>query len=355
MAKNINTKFYEKVLEKKARLINFEESMNKKVNKVLNSLEKELVNELNSGVINPGMITDFKKTKLNNYLKETNILINDKYKTIEDITNKDLNELGEFTTDFVTDNYNKLFKAEVFAPINLKKIEILVNNRAIQGKTNKEWWIKQASNYRESFNQQMTLGLARGETIQELTKRITGSLEGVGITGISKREAEAMVRTSVIDINNTVAINTYRENDDVVYGIEWVATFDNRTTAICISLDGKQWTLDYKPIGHSEPYPGQTAHWNCRSTQIAVIKDFDNMNKKLKNKIPDRVRASIDGPIKKIDYEDWLKTKSKKFQDDVLGDKKAELWRSGKIKSTRDLISQQGRELTLEQIKEKFL
>jgi len=63
-----------------------------------------------------------------------------------------------------------------------------------------------------------------------------------------------------------------------VTAIEWVSVIDDVTTDECLLLDGKQWLLpddpqDYEgyiPLGHDVPFPGQVAHWNCRSTQIPV-------------------------------------------------------------------------------------
>jgi hypothetical protein len=63
--------------------------------------------------------------------------------------------------------------------------------------------------------------------------------------------------------------------------VQWVSTLDSRTTEICIALDGLQWTLpDYEPIGHKVDFPGAIAHWGCRSTQIAVVKSWEELGGK---------------------------------------------------------------------------
>ena len=63
---------------------------------------------------------------------------------------------------------------------------------------------------------------------------------------------------------------------------------------------------------------------------------------------------SMDGQVAaETTFEDWLKKQSKGRQDTVLGDGKAALWRDGKI-NFRDLLDQNGRPLTTEQLRAKY-
>jgi hypothetical protein len=65
-------------------------------------------------------------------------------------------------------------------------------------------------------------------------------------------------------------------------------------------------------------------------------------------------RASMDGAVSAdMTYEQWLKTKGEAFQDRVLGQGKAQLWRGGHI-GLRDLLDQQGRPITLTRLEEEF-
>lgn len=62
----------------------------------------------------------------------------------------------------------------------------------------------------------------------------------------------------------------------------------------------------------------------------------------------------MDGQVpESLKYEDWLETKDKDFQDDVLGVGKAKLWRDGKITFTQ-MVDQRGNELTLKEIRSKY-
>jgi hypothetical protein len=54
-----------------------------------------------------------------------------------------------------------------------------------------------------------------------------------------------------------------------------------------------------------------------------------------------------------LSFEDWLKKQSVARQDTVLGAGKADLWRRDKV-TFRDLLDQNGRPLTTEQLRAKY-
>ena len=353
-----SNEFYELLLDQQSDLIRFEESTKKKVFKILEDMKKDISNQLLESNLNTGLITDFKKTRLTSYLKQINFLIDKNYKKIDQLTFDELFEEAKFTNKWTKKSIDGILQGNITNVIKIDRLKQIVENKTINGKTNGEWWFKQADNFKNSFNDQITMGLARNETIYELRRRIFGGTsQGEIIQGIfdgTKRQAEALVRTSVIEINNTILNNIYKENSDIIKGVEWTATLDSRTTVICISLDGLQWDLNYEPINHDIKFPGPTAHWNCRSTQIPVMKTYKEItNKDIKENI-DRTRTSLDGIVEKKDYEEWLRGKPKEFQNEKLGVKKAELWRSGEIKNIRQLINQNGRELTIQELEKKY-
>lgn len=133
--------------------------------------------------------------------------------------------------------------------------------------------------------------------------------------------------------------------------------------------------------GHWYWADGIASH-NCRSTQIAVYKSFAELAKPGAVRTPaggnsnidaifrrnlaemgmsqDEIdkavynaRASMDGQVSaNMNFEDWLGTKSKSFQDETLGPGRAELWREDKITMT-EMLDQRGRPLSLEDLKKK--
>jgi hypothetical protein len=184
----------------------------------------------------------------------------------------------------------------------------------------------------------------------------------------SYAQAEALVRTSVMAVANQTHLDVYNANLDVISQIQWLSTLDLRTTTICQGLDSKTWDAKtYAPIGHSLPFPGPTAHWNCRSTQIPVTKSWEELatqNKamaKQMDAIPDSTRASMDGQVaQKMTYEEFLQKLPEKQQMEVLGSK-YDLWAKTKDLAVSDparitladMLDQKGNPLNLTEFADK--
>lgn len=83
--------------------------------------------------------------------------------------------------------------------------------------------------------------------------------------GFAARQAEALTRTAVNSIANRAALLTYRENDDVMGQYQYVAAVDDRTTEICLELNGQIFDVN-DPTAKMPPQ-----HWNCRSTTVPVV------------------------------------------------------------------------------------
>lgn len=194
-------------------------------------------------------------------------------------------------------------------------VRTLTGSYLVEGAHTATWWKRQAVQYRDWFADQVRMGMLRSESVQEIVKRIDPG-RAIRHSKAYKR-AELLVRSSTQVVANSAHMAVYQHNNDVVEGVEWVSTFDNRTTDICIALSGLRWSLpDMEPLGHQTRYPGPTAHWGCRSTQTAVVVG------QARRRIPT--------------YEEWLEGQPASYQQDVLGPRRYRLWRDGEL-SLRDL------------------
>lgn len=125
----------------------------------------------------------------------------------------------------------------------------------------------------------------------------------------------------------------------------------------CRIRDGKQYSADdkHKPIGHSLPWlggPGR-AHWNCRSTQVPVLKSWKELGSDINAEFTPAQRASMDGAVPaETTYSDWLNKQSKARQEEILGPVRAKLLREGGLK-VEQFSNDKGRFLTLEQLRER--
>lgn len=262
------------------------------------------------------------------------------------------------------------------------QLAAVTDHPTVMGHRSGDWWKKQDAALQYGFAGQMQQGMLMGETNDQLIQRVRGTKANAfndGLMAASRREAAALVRTSAISTANAARIETMKQMDDVVKGIQWVATLDSRTTHICMGLSGKMWRLpDYQPVGHDKAWPGPTAHWNCRSTQVPVLRSWEELSgKKLpsldEQELADRVkqklaakgmspeqiatattrsRASMDGQVNEsLTFDDWLKKKDDTFIDGMLGPGRAKLWNRGRGQiSLTDLTDQNNRPLTLAQL-----
>lgn len=263
-----------------------------------------------------------------------------------------------------------------------KLLEAVVDGPHIFGNSAKEHWLGQAADLQQKFKAGMQQGVLLGETVDQLAARVRGTKANSyedGMMATKRREAQALVRSSAISIANEARLRQFEEMGDLVKGIQWVATLDTRTTAQCRALDGKQWRLpDYEPVGHDKAFPGPTAHWNCRSTQIAVLRSWDELSgKKLPSledqAITDRMReilkgkgwsdeklakvqagtrASMDGQVaESVGFEDWLRHQPDDRVESILGPGRKALWDAGQVTVTQ-MTDQTNRPLTLAQLEQ---
>lgn len=225
----------------------------------------------------------------------------------------------------------------------------------LNGATISTWTRRQAKTTQDLFMDQVRLSLEAGESTQQATTRIIGgTVDGVAVPGImdtTRRKAETLVRTSIAEVVNSAALQSFQEMNDVVKQVQQISTLDSRTSDICIAYSGLVWDVNtLEPIGHDLPFNGgPPRHFNCRSRLVPVMKSFAELGIDA-TEVPLATRASMDGEVPgDITFDRFLKGKSKTFQDDLLGPGRARLWRNGDITLTQ-LVDFRGNPLTLDQL-----
>lgn len=215
----------------------------------------------------------------------------------------------------------------------------------VEGAVLADWWAKLGRDATFNVTRSVQLGLLRGETIQQISRRVFTADGTGGVFGGVRRNATMMVRTAVTQVANQAHYDTFAANSDVTEEYQYVATLDDRTTEICASLDGQTFRYD----DPSAPKPPQ--HWGCRSVIIPVIK-WDSLGVTAPGD-DGLTRASMDGPVRFKTYEQWLRDQPQAVQDEVLGVGKAKLFRDGEI-GLKDLIKQDGSVVTLRELERRL-
>jgi SPP1 gp7 family putative phage head morphogenesis protein len=329
---------------------------------MLRDLEKSLIAELTKIDVT-GPASRYHAARLAKLLEFAKETTRSAYRDVKLTHAEALRGLASLEDDFMRGAVNSVIGVDLMTvSLSAETLKTLAADTLIQKAPSAEWWSRQAGDTLQRFTDHMRDGVLRGESTTELVRRVRGRRENFfndGIMQTSYRNAEALVRTSVQTVANEARLETYAANEDVLNGTQWVATLDRRTTAICIALDGKVWDKQLKPVGHKHKFPGPTAHWGCRSTQIPVMKSFEELMGKAETRSlleqasaqrKDMLRASMDGQVAGVDtFDDFLKRKDDGFQNKLLGPERAQLWRDGKI-TANDLTNQDNRPLTVKQL-----
>jgi len=187
-------------------------------------------------------------------------------------------------------------------------------------------------------------GKTTGQIIQQLRGTKAANYEDGILSGKTRRETAAMVRTAIQHTSSQGRMATWQENDDIVDGYIWVSTLDSHTTQICRSLDGQEFDLNGGPM--------PPIHIGCRSVTVARIKDINVLaftTRASKGAKPGQVPASMT-------YYEWLKTQPAAFQDDAIGPVRAKLLRDGGMSAEKFAalnLNKNFQPLTLKQMQEK--
>lgn len=177
-----------------------------------------------------------------------------------------------------------------------------------------------------------------GETVPEAVKRMFGEGTQAGALDWTRSKAETVARTALNHAASTARDVTYHENEDLVFGYQWVSTLDSRTSPMCRDYDGKVWIFEAtdreKYAGKYELLPAEIrppAHLGCRSTTIPLVRSWQDLGVPI-GEAPAGTRASLDGQVPATStYYDWLKGQSAVVQKKVMGATRYEMWKAGTI------------------------
>jgi SPP1 gp7 family putative phage head morphogenesis protein len=191
-------------------------------------------------------------------------------------------------------------------------------------------------------------GVFEGQTNAQIVKAIRGTKAlnySDGILDLMGRHAAAVVHTAIQHASTTARMATFAANSDIVRGVRWIATLDNRTCPRCGGLD--QLVFD------SKKGPRPPLHPFCRCAITAVLaKPFEALQQGAT-----RVSVGADGPQQvpaSEAYFDFLKRQPVSFQEMALGVARARLLRDGGLSASRFAQLQLDKKfapMTLEQMK----
>lgn len=367
---NLPDQLRSSILDHTVDLHRYDATVQRKIRAMLDRLGEELVSQLTgAGLDTPR--TDWQRARLRALLEETSNTIQKAYEGIGEYQSSAIKGMVEVTGDAIVAACNTAFGADLMIPVKWtpELLETLAGDTLIHGAPSSEWWSRQADGLADAFADQMRQGMLRGETVTQLRDRIMGqNIPGVNAAGkvdlrkvepalrppiwTARRNAEALVRTSVLSAANAAHMAAYEANADIMAGVYWCSTLDTRTCLECGRLDSQEWAW-------GDAHPTAPLHWNCRCITLMRTKTWEELareahgNSRLAkelDKMPVGNRASMGGPVSgNLTYEDWFGTLSETRQAEILGPGRFKVFKEQGL-SYSDMIGQNGNPLTLKQL-----
>jgi SPP1 gp7 family putative phage head morphogenesis protein len=278
------------------------------------------------------------------------------YASVSSEINSELRDLVDYEATYQKQLFDNVLPVQVSTQaVTVEQVYAAALARPFQGKLLREWMAGLEADKAIRIRDAIRMGYVEGQTINDIVKRIRGTRAlqfKDGVIDITRRNAETIVRTAISHTASFAKDRFYDANASVIKSLKWHSTLDGRTSEPCRARDGKLYTLEHKPIGHSLRWGGGPGnfHFNCRSTSVAVTKSWRELGIDADELSPS-TRASMDGQVPDdTTYEMWLRKKTLSFQEDVLGKTKAKLFRDGGLSIDR-FSNNQGKSYTLQQLK----
>jgi SPP1 gp7 family putative phage head morphogenesis protein len=223
-----------------------------------------------------------------------------------------------------------------------------------------------AESQAQRFNTIVRTGILSGEPTPQIARRMVGTLEFGQLAKTARQQAQAggelikladnqvltVVRTSVQQVANEASQQVYRSNQDVTKKYRYLATLDSRTSAICRSLDGKEFKYGEGPL--------PPVHFNCRSTTIPII-DYRALGLRPPEEVIGPARRAAEGGQVSADtnYGQWLQRQSKEYQAEVLGKSRLPYFEKlskelGPQQALARFVREDGSEVSLKQLQQRY-
>ena len=348
---------------------------------ILNATEDELAQLILRGLKGDSVVKDIKRSvRLLRLIKD---LRNLAWRDIRKLLRKDFKEV-------VNNEYAFMLLAVATVLPTIPKLipapESLatdaVTNSVYEGKTLDQWNINLRNKDLDRIGNTIRTGIVQGSKPPQIARDVVGTKAALGrdgITQVSRRNIGTIVQTSMTNFA-TVGKEAFSiRNPDMIQKEIYVIILDNRTTTICISLDGNIYL-----VGEGRFPP---VHIGCRSFRMAILngqvigkaplkprfereflKEFTireklpSVSKRIKLSRRNQFRFDsfarkraqdlIGGAPNKIGYSEFLKRQSVLFQNETLGITKARLFRRGGL-SVDKFVNRKGDELSLSQIAQR--
>lgn len=169
-----------------------------------------------------------------------------------------------------------------------------------------EWKINEKKDYvwnEKYVNKSVTQGILQGESIKQITKRVSD-----GLCASNENLMKTFSRTAMTGAQNAGRLESLKFAEDAGIDVmkQWMATLDSHTRDSHADVDGESVPLDSK-FSNGLEYPGEPGGapaevYNCRCTMVGDLKKYPAKYKRYNNEKGKQIQY--------MTYDDWAKFKS---------------------------------------------
>lgn len=369
--KTVNEQWQSEVIARSVRYEQFAESLSDRVAEMLDSISDRIISKLSKSMENPTRA----QARMIDIADAIAALRAERWTDVDKLVTETAIKLSRAeaaaTQDWLTTRLP--VRVDTLLP-SARTLSSVVTTRPFHGRLLSGWLDRLSDNDAARVRNAVQTGIVAGQSASQIARDITD-----GIT--AKRtdaEIRSVVRTAVAHISNASREQFFSENKEIFTEELFVATLDSRTSPICRALDGQRFA-----IGEGQRPP---LHFNCRSIRVAVFSEalgerpsnpaterqlLDEFNRengldvKSRDKLPHGMKGKFDkfatkrkreiiGQIPaKTNYEKWLRDQSDEFQNEVLGIKRARLFRDGDLE-LKDFVRPDGKQISLADLYKEY-
>lgn len=253
----LNDKLVDRFIGHEVNLQRLQASQRKKILVELKRLEAKIVKQVQAEAGET-----FTKARQTALLRNVREIIRTGYKQVAKVHQHEVLAMAEHELATVGKLVNSVAKAEILAVgVPESVVKSLLKDDVVLGAPVKAIWEQEAGALHQAFVAQMRQGILAGDTTDQLVRRVSGTAAlnyKDGIMNPRERAVDMRVRTSAQSILNDARMEVYKQNQDVLEGVQAQVTLDDRTSEICMARSGMAWDFEGKPLNEEtdEDFPG---------------------------------------------------------------------------------------------------
>ena len=238
---NLSRRIHDQAIRDTIQALRYEAGLSRRVLVHLKALERDL----KAAIAEAGVPTSQRKLKA--LLREAQELIQERFGGAQGVFDDEIPQFVSARSEATRAALNGLVKVDIWRhSLTQEQIQAIASDTLISGAPSAEWWAAQQTDTAMRFSRIVRGGMLRGATGDEMAREVRDAM------GIAMRNAQSLVRTSVISVNNAAQVALYDANADLLNGVEWTATLDRRTCLVAgtpVSTPNGEVPIDALKIG----------------------------------------------------------------------------------------------------------